>query len=80
MTIYKKVGTFQKPKLLGESINTPAYETDVFVAPNESAALERKATVEEICISALRMRLAIGQKPKTWDRLLIPKVTNCALL
>jgi len=31
-----KNGTFQKPKLLGDSINTNAYEADVFVSPDES--------------------------------------------
>lgn len=31
-----KEGTFQRPKLLGDSINTLAYEADVFVAPDES--------------------------------------------
>jgi hypothetical protein len=29
-------GTYQKPKLLGDSINTKAYEADVFVSPDES--------------------------------------------
>ncbi|WP_445456538.1 hypothetical protein [Flavobacterium sp. HNIBRBA15423] len=31
-----KDGAFQKPKLLGDSINTKAYEADVFVSPDES--------------------------------------------
>jgi hypothetical protein len=31
-----KSRTFQKPKLLGDSINTRAYEADVFVSPDES--------------------------------------------
>ncbi|MGG5487863.1 hypothetical protein [Gaetbulibacter sp. PBL-D1] len=31
-----KQGAFQKPKLLGNSINTGAYEADVFVSPDES--------------------------------------------
>tara|TARA_R110002049_G_scaffold116643_2_gene269370 strand:+ start:3993 stop:4913 length:921 start_codon:yes stop_codon:yes gene_type:complete len=31
-----KDGTFQKPKLLDESINTKDYEADVFVSPDES--------------------------------------------
>ncbi|WP_343799571.1 hypothetical protein [Gaetbulibacter jejuensis] len=31
-----KQGTFQKPKLLGNSINSTAYEADVFVSPDEA--------------------------------------------
>ncbi len=31
-----KDGVFQEPVALGEAINTPAYEADVFIAPDES--------------------------------------------
>ncbi|MEL7145628.1 MAG: hypothetical protein AAFO69_04610, partial [Bacteroidota bacterium] len=31
-----KDGNFQKPEVLGKSVNTEAYEADVFVSPDES--------------------------------------------